>query len=144
MAEAIGIAASIVGILAALRKTCNIIKSIHNAPLEARNLQTSLHAVTATLSSLQASLRYANRPREFERIWETSVDLVLRNMRATVFELNQNVGNVRKTSLFRRIKWSLSRDEATQYERQMHGYLSMLAMCQNALIQYVCAVDHIS
>ena len=144
MAETVGIAASIISILTALHNACSTIKSIHNAPLEARNLHTSLHAVTATLSSLQASLSCAQRPREFERIWESSVDLVLRNMRFTVYELNQKVGRVGRTSLLRRIKWSLSRDEALLYERHMHGYLSMLTMCQNALIQYVWVVSNTS
>ena len=135
MAEAIGIAASITGILAALGKACGTIQSIHSAPLEARSLQSSLQAVNATLSSLQASLDVAHRPRQFKRIWEPSIGLVLRNLRFTVSELNQKVGKVGKTSLLRRVKWTLSRDAALQYERHMHGYLSMLTMCQNSLIQ---------
>lgn len=145
-AEALGMASAIGSILQAVSAVAKQIQSIYNAPTEARQVQNELSAITSILSSLESTLkRHDGVEREFKRTWAASTNLVLDNIALTVGDVNKKLGSPRPSAVSRsslsiaglvwKVKWALSKDDGARLLQQLRGYVLMLGLSQNALLQ---------
>jgi hypothetical protein len=139
--DGLSAAASIAGIIQVVARASSLIRGIHRAPLEAKQVQVQLNAASAILASLKASLDAIHRPRDFLRAWGDSTHLVWENIRLTLSELTASLGidngaaSHLRLSFWSRIKWTLSRPQTLMLQQQLHGYIQMLGLAQNSLLQ---------
>jgi hypothetical protein len=141
MAE-IGLVASIVGVLTSTAQAVSLVRGIQRAPLEATQILNQLQTASAILSSLKMTLNTVHRPQEFLLIWDRSTRLALRNISLTIQQLNQQLGGhdrrlIRRIrlSIWTTVTWPLNREEGLILQQQLQGYMQMLAIAQNALLQ---------
>lgn len=137
--EPLSIATAIVSVLKGIGSAYTFIESLSRADPEAQQVARQLQAAKAILKALKTSLETVYRPPEFLDIWNEPAQLVLSNMRTTIKQLNKKLG--RGTAVgsrlgFRqRTSWVLGSEETRTLQQHLYGYLQMLSVVQNALLQ---------
>lgn len=138
MAEAIGIAAGIGSILKAIASTGIYLNGTVGASREAQEIASLVHATEAILKSLKASLKTIHRSNDFYGIWANSTNLVLRNVKVTIDDLNNKLGSQRGTArlnFWAKVKWPLAREDSLLLQQHLQAYMQMLSIVQNAYMQ---------
>lgn len=138
MADPITIATAVVNVIKALNGTIVLINAIQKAPLEAKHVANQLEAAQAILTSLKRSLDTVNHPQHFLKLWGASARLVLDNIKLTIEQMQKRLGGPGSTGLstWRRIAWPYEREEGLALQQQLQGYMQMLGLVQNGLLQY--------
>jgi hypothetical protein len=142
MAYLMNITSGIVGALSSLKTAVSLLESIANAPLEVQQVASHLHAAEQLVRSLKSCLNVSRRSQEFHRVWDPPTETVLKNILMTITLLNEKLQGSGshtsarpKFSLWRRISWSLTREDVVILHKQLQGYLQMLSIVQNGFMQ---------
>jgi hypothetical protein len=131
--SAVGIAQNIVSIMDGCRSVVDLICGIQKAPIEAKHIANQLEASTAVLTSIKSSLDSVDRSPDFLKTWGGSAHLVLTNINTTISQIN---GRLCKRGLFgKKVQWNYEKKDALTLQQTLQGYMQMLAIVQNALLQ---------
>jgi hypothetical protein len=126
MAEAVGIAAGVGGILKALVSTGVYLNGTASASSEAQAITDQVQATEAILKALEASLRTIQRPDKFYRIWAEPTKLVLGNIKTTVEDLNKTLGAQKgkaRLSFWGKAKWPFTREDSILVQQHLQAYM---------------------
>jgi hypothetical protein len=137
ISSVISIGSSIMTAINGLVKTGQIISEIKNAPLEAKHIANQLDAAKAILTSLRSSLDTVHRSQDFLRAWGTSAHLVLLNIETTMAQIQKKLCKSGFLGLKKRFQWRYEKVEAQALQQTLQGYMQMLGLVQNGLLQYV-------
>lgn len=130
---AIGIAKNVVYIVNGLKGVVDMISGIKKAPTEAKHVTNQLEAATAILTSIKSSLEGKTRSPEFLKVWGGSAHVVLVNINTTLSHIK---GKLRKRGIFgAKVQWNYEKKDAFSLQQTLQGYMQMLAMVQNGLLQ---------
>jgi hypothetical protein len=142
MAEGLAIAASITSILKGIATTSSLLRDIHGAPEQAKQVAAQIEATKAILTALKTSVSTQRRSQEFHTVWNASARTVFKNIWGTIVKLNERLGGsgtrvpaTIRLGLWRRVKWPLGREEGLHLLIELHGYMQMLSLVQNGFMQ---------
>jgi hypothetical protein len=131
------IGSSIVSAINGLVKTGQIISEIKNAPLEAKHIANQLDAAKTILTSMRSSLDTVPRSQDFLKVWGSSAQLVLSNIETTMTQIQKKLCEGGFLGLKKRFQWRYEKAEAHALQQTLQGYMQMLGLVQNGLLQYV-------
>lgn len=143
MVEPVSLAASIASILKGVTTACVYLDGVRKASLEAAQVAAQLEGTKAILTALKISIETQHRPSEFLALWGPSAKMVLDNVKVTMELLNNKLGSASlsggsvRLSFWNKAIWPLGRQESMVLQQQLQGYLQMLSLVQNGLLQYI-------
>ena len=141
MADVVGTAAAAWSLVQGIRVMIKHLKGIVQSSKEAQQVYNELHTASTIVESLQAVAQQRDISPNFRRTWDASTLLVIDNFEATLRNLESRLdagaasGARLRLTFVRRVKWTLSSDETDSLLHQLRGYMTMLGLSQNALLQ---------
>jgi hypothetical protein len=140
-AEPLTIAASIGSAIKFVASACLYVKGVANASDQAQQVADQLHATKTLLKAVKLSMQAIHRPRHFIDLWTPTTNVIIKNIRESITQLNQRLGGGGTRSLeviglntWNRLTWPLEREETLVLQQHLQAHMQMLSMVQDAFM----------